>query len=263
MMLDNSLDGEVAFVTGGAAGIGAAIVEALVTHGASVAVLDVAPLDPSRLDRLGDRIDRVRGWIGDVGSSGAIDNACTQAEACFGPISILVNNAGGCGSARCTGILDISDDGWDEVMALNLAAIMRCSRRLVPGMQRLGRGRIINIGSSLMHGQKGGAGTAPALLPYVAAKSGIVGLTRQLAFDLGADGITVNGVVPGLTLPDPESKLAKRFQALPQAEQDRLSGMVPLGRLGTGSDIANAVCFFASPASAYVTGEMLTVAGGA
>lgn len=124
-------------------------------------------------------------------------------------------------------------------------------------------GRIVNITSSLLHGVFGGAATVGARLPYVTAKSGIVGFTKQLANDLGPFGITVNAVAPGFTLPDENARVTKRFHALSPEQQREMTANIPLGRPGTGDDIANAVLFLASPRSAYLTGEVISVSGGA
>ncbi|WP_336964559.1 SDR family NAD(P)-dependent oxidoreductase [Sphingobium aquiterrae] len=253
LCVGNDLSGAVALVTGGAAGIGAAIAGGLAKQGAKVAVVDVQAPAPGA---------DVASWVADVRDSSAVARVCTEVAAALGPISILVNNVGGCGEGRCEGIEDVSDDVWNLVLDLNLGSTMRFCRALVPGMRALGTGRIINIGSSLMHGLFGGVGTAPALLPYVTAKSGIAGLTKQLSYDLGPAGITVNAIVPGLTLPGPEAKITKRFNALPPEEQARLTTGIARGRLGSGDDMVHAALFLASPAAGYISGQLISVTGG-
>lgn len=256
------LEGQVALVTGGAGGIGAVIAGALISRGANVAVVDISepPLDALQARTQGGA--RAFAARADVRDTSAVNDACDQIAAALGPVSILVNNVGGAGGARCTGIEDVTDETWDLIMALNLGSAMRFSRKLVPSMKERRQGRIINIGSSLMSGYFGDTGTASALLPYATAKSGFTGFTRQLAFDLGPFGITVNAVIPGLTLPGPDATITKRFNALPAEHQQRMTANVPLGRLATGEDMANAVCFFASPASSFVSGQLLAVTGG-
>lgn len=256
-----SLEGQVAVITGGAGGIGAAIALEMWEQGASVAIVDIIPSDeavfsnPRGLQRLGV-------WVADVTKTEEVEAFFAQVTEQLGPVTTVVNNVGGCGTARCTGIEDITDEDWDLVLALNLGSVMRLSRSAVPGMKQRGFGRIINIGSGLMRGMFSNPGTVDALLPYATGKSGIEGLTRQLAFDLARLGITVNAVIPGITFPGENSRITKRFKALPAEEQARLMAPIPVGRPGTGEDIAHMVCFLATPAASYITGELVNVSGG-
>jgi 3-oxoacyl-[acyl-carrier protein] reductase len=252
-MMSLALEGRVALVTGGAGGIGAAIVKAFLSKGATVAVVDVneAP------------IAQVRGWRADARDTGAVNATCDEVARTLGPVSILVNNVGGTGSGECTGIEDLTDDVWEQVVSLNLGGIIRFTRKLVPAMKEQRWGRIINVGSSMMHGLFGDAGTAKAVLPYVMVKSAYSGLTKQLAYDLGRYSITVNALVPGLTLAGPDATIAKRFAELPEKVQDRLRRIVPVGRMANGEDMANTACFFASPESDFITAQSVWVTGGA
>ena len=255
------LAGQVAVVTGGAHGIGAAIVRALAAAGASVAVVDI---DGARPDGLNEAdAARVQAWRCDVTRPPEIEAACTAIEAALGAPSILVNNVGGSGATAVADIEKLTDEIWEHILALNLGGMFRFSRRFVPAMKARRDGRIVNITSSLRDGVFGGAATVGARLAYVTAKSAIVGFTKQLAKDLGPFGITVNAVAPGFTLPDENARITQRFRALPPAQQRELTANIPLGRPAAGADIANAVAFLAAPRSAYISGEVITVGGGA
>lgn len=260
--MSHELSGQIAVVSGGAGGIGAAIARTLSAAGADVAIVDInAASDQLKTPtRPGQRI---QAWICDVTKPAAIAATCDAIEATLGSPTILVNNVGGSGSVAAPEIERVTDDLWESIVALNLGAMFRFSRRFVPGMKAKRAGRIVNIASSLLHGVFGGTGTVGARLPYVTAKSGIVGFTKQLAYDLGPFGITVNAVSPGFTLPDEEARVTRRYRALAPEQQRELTANIPLGRPGAGEDIANAVCFLASPRSAYVTGEVISVSGGA
>ena len=247
-------DDHIAVVTGAADGIGAAIARALAARGARVAALDIRPIANS---------ERIRGWTCDVTQSSAVRDACADIVRTLGPVSMLVNNAGGSGAVPVEQVEDLTDAVWDGVLSVNLSSIMRCCRELVPGMKERGYGRIVNVSSTLKDGLYAPLGTLGARLPYVAAKSAIVGLTKQLAKDLGGFGITVNAVAPGLTLPGENARITQRFRALGPDEQRRFAAHIPAGRPGSGDDVANAVLFLLSPASSYVSGEVLTVAGAA
>jgi NAD(P)-dependent dehydrogenase (short-subunit alcohol dehydrogenase family) len=240
------LEGQVAIVTGGAGGIGAAIASRLEAEGARVAALDLC----------GE-------WTCDVNRSADVRIACKAVEEKLGPISILVNNAGGSGATPIEQVEDMTDEAWEAVLSLNLTSIMRTCREVVPGMKQRRYGRIVNLSSTLKDGMFGPLGTLGARLPYVAAKSAIVGLTKQLAKDLGPSGITVNALAPGLTLAGENARITQRFRGLSAEGRKQLTGRIPAGRLGSGDDMANAVLFLASPASGYVNGEVLSVAGGA
>jgi NAD(P)-dependent dehydrogenase (short-subunit alcohol dehydrogenase family) len=257
-------DDQLAVVTGAAGGIGAAIAQALAAGGANLALVDtndvaIEPLMTSA--RKGAQ--RIRAWRCDVTDSRAVREACDRIAAELGPASILVNNVGGSGSHQVEHVEDLTDEVWDHVLSLNLGSIMRFCRSLVPAMKARRYGRIVNVSSTVKDGMVGPPGTIGARIPYVTAKSAIVGMTKQLAKDLGPFGITVNAIAPGFTLPGEEARITRRFRALPPEDQKRLTGGIPVGRPGSGEDMANAVCFLASRRSGYVTGEILAVAGGA
>ncbi len=145
--------------------------------------------------------------------------------------------------------LRMKDDDWDAIMATNLRPAFRLGKAVLRGMMKARRGRIIQIGSVV--GTSGNAGQAN----YAAAKAALIGFTKSLALEVGSRGITVNCVAPGFVDTD-------MTQALPEAQRDALLARIPLGRLGTPDDIANAVAFLASPRAAYITGATLHVNGG-
>ena len=163
-----------------------------------------------------------------------------------GDIAILVNNAG---ITKDNLALRMKDADWDEVMETNLRAVFRLSRAVMRGMMKARWGRIINITSVVA--ESGNAGQAN----YAAAKAGVVGMTKSLARELGSRNITVNCVAPGFIDTD-------MTRALSEAQRTALLAQIPLGRLGSGADVAAAVAYLASPAAAYVTGTVLHVNGG-
>jgi NAD(P)-dependent dehydrogenase (short-subunit alcohol dehydrogenase family) len=257
------LVGRLAVVTGGAEGIGAAIVRGLVADGADVVAVDVKPVDEAALrEARVVETQRIGSVTCDVTSFAAIRDACLRITAEWGPTSILVNNVGGSGSVPAPTLETTTDEVWEHVMTLNIGAALRFSRELVAGMKSLRDGRIINISSSLRDGIPGPSDTMRAPLPYVTAKSALVGFTKQLAIDLGPFGISVNAVAPGLTLPDENARLTQRFRALAPEVQQRLTATIALGRPATGADIAAMVCFLAQPKGAYVSGQVIAVSGG-
>ena len=254
------LQGQLAVVTGAAEGIGAAIARALVNAGADLAAVDVRPVDLAALGAAPEQ--RLQAFACDVTSSVEVAETCRAILKALGPVSILVNNAGGGGNEPCDNIETLTDDQWEHVLSLNLSATMRFCRGVVGSMRAARHGRIVNISSTLRNGFHGAVGTMRGRLPYITAKMALVGLTRQLANDLGAGGITANIVSPGLTLPGPDAKITLRYNALPAEEKHRLTGHIPAGRPATGEDVANAVLFLALPASGYISGQTIDVSGG-
>jgi NAD(P)-dependent dehydrogenase (short-subunit alcohol dehydrogenase family) len=262
-MTQFKFDGRLAVVTGAADGIGAAISKALWEGGASLAAIDIKPVDELKITGGAVAPGQIfQNYLCDATSSDEIVSTCRAIDADLGPTGILVNNVGGGGSDQLNDIETLTDEEWDFVLSLSLGSTMRFCRALVGGMRSRSYGRIINISSSLKEGVFGPVGTVSGRLPYIAAKMGLIGLTKQLSNDLGPSGISVNAVSPGLTLPGEDAKITQRFRSLPPEEQARMYSHIPAGRLATGEDIANAVCFLASEASGYISGETLLVAGG-
>jgi 3-oxoacyl-[acyl-carrier protein] reductase len=149
----------------------------------------------------------------------------------------------------------VTDEEWDRIFAVNVGAAMALSRAVAPGMKRAGAGRIVNISS--------GAGLQASLTgiqAYCSAKHAVVGLTRQLAHELGAFGITVNSVAPGFIRSNPSTE--KQWEAYGEAGQKALVSRIAMKRLGTSDDIANAVIFFASDLAGFINGQIISVDGG-
>ena len=239
------LDGEIALVTGASRGIGAAIADTLAANGAKV--IGTATTE-SGASAIGERL-QAHGGAGralNVTDGAAVEALLEGVAKEFGPISILVNNAG---ITRDQLLLRMKDDDWQTILDTNLTSVYRTSKAVMRGMMKARRGRIINIASVI------GLTGNPGQSNYAAAKAGIIAFSKSLAREIGSRGITVNVVAPGFIDTD-------MTKALPQEQRTALLGQIALGRLGAPDDIAQAVLFLASPAAAYVTGETLHVNGG-
>jgi 3-oxoacyl-[acyl-carrier protein] reductase len=243
--MSHSLQGEIALVTGASRGIGAAIADELAQRGATV--IGTATSE-SGAAAIGERL-AAHGGSGRVlnVTDGAQVEALIDAIAKeFGPVSILVNNAG---ITRDQLLLRMKDDDWQAILDTNLTSVYRTSKAVLRGMMKARKGRIISIASVI--GLTGNPGQAN----YAAAKAGIIAFSKSLAREIGTRGITVNVVAPGFIDTD-------MTRALPEESKQALLGQIALGRLGESNDIAQAVAFLASPAAAYITGETLHVNGG-
>ncbi len=239
-------DGQVVAVSGAGHGLGRAIAEAFAGLGARVFGCAPEGAAVAGVEMAGvDLADRAAGaaWVGAVERAAGV------------PVEVLVNNAGGVAGQAFQPLEAVSDADWDAVVAANLGAAFALSRAAAPGMKRAGRGRIVNISS--------GAGLQASLTgiqAYASAKHAVVGLTRQLAHELGPFGITVNSVAPGLIPSNPAS--AAQWDGYGAAKQAAMLDAIALRRLGTPRDIAHAVLFFASPLADFVNGQVLQVDGG-
>jgi 3-oxoacyl-[acyl-carrier protein] reductase len=239
------LDGEIALVTGASRGIGAAIADTLAAHGAKV--IGTATSDAGA-SAIGERLS-AHGGVGrslNVTDGAAVESVIDTISKEFGPISILINNAG---ITRDQLLMRMKDEDWQAIIDTNLTSVFRTSKAVMRGMMKARKGRIINIASVI--GLTGNPGQAN----YAAAKAGIIAFSKSVAREIGSRGITVNVVAPGFIDTD-------MTKALPDEQRTALLGQIALGRLGAPDDIGQAVLFLASPAAAYITGETLHVNGG-
>ena len=246
-MMEKPLAGEVALVTGASRGIGRAIALALASRGATVVGTATGAAGVAAIDEALKELGAAgRGIALDVSDGAACDAAVADVEGKEGAVTILVNNAG---ITRDTLLLRMKPEDWDAVISTNLGSVFRLSKAVLRGMMKARKGRIVNIASVV--GLIGNPGQAN----YCAAKAGIGGFTRSLAREVASRGITVNVVAPGFIATD-------MTRALPEAQREALAAQIPLGRLGTPEDIAEAVCFLAGPGAAWITGETVNVNGG-
>jgi len=242
------LAGKSALVTGGARGIGRAIVIRLATQGADVAFsyrgnAEAAAATVGEVEALGRRALAIQGDASNPETADGLVKATLEA---FGKVDILVNNAG---ITRDDLIMRMSLDAWRSVLETNLFGAFYAIKAVTRPMLKARSGRIINISS--VSGQAGQTGQAN----YSAAKAGLIGLTKATARELASRGITCNAVAPGFVL-------TELTQDLPQPLQDEINARTPLGRFGTPEEIADAVAFLASDEAAYITGQVLAVDGG-
>ena len=253
--MTNSSRLEHAVITGANRGIGAAIAHALAPTGATI----------SLLGRNREALEKVAAELGtetsvavtDVTDGASVQAAFAQAKAKFGPVTILVNNAGQARSAP----LHVGDESlWNEMLAVNLGSVYRCIRCVLPDMLQAGRGRIINIASTA------GLTGYPYVTAYCAAKHGVIGLTRALAIELARKNITVNAVCPGYT----DTDLSRDAIAAIQAKTGRSEADVravftahnPQGRMVTSEEVAQTVLWLCTNEVASITGQSIAVAGG-
>jgi NAD(P)-dependent dehydrogenase (short-subunit alcohol dehydrogenase family) len=243
------LDGKIAFVTGGARGIGRAIVEKFAAEGAAVTFADVEAEagreTAAEVSAAGRPVQFVRA---DITSESDVRKAIDGVTARHGTVDILVNNAGINAYFDAT---EMTQGDWDRVFAVDLKGAWLCAKYGLPSMKRAGRGSIVNIAS--IHANL----TIAGMFPYAAAKSGLVGLTRSLALEYGPVGIRVNAVLPGYT----RTRLVEEWmarQADPAETERRTLANHPLRRIATPAEIANLVAFVASDEASAITGASLS-----
>ena len=246
-MNPGELQGRVSFVTGASRGIGRGIALALSARGSDLVLggrkRDDLEQVAAECETLGVRCRAIPMDLVDASSIAAWASEALKA---FGRVDHLVNNAG----ITVDGLLlRMKREDWDRVLTVNLTGAFETTRAVLPAMVRARYGRIVNISSVV--GLMGNPGQAN----YCAAKAGLLGFTKSLAREVASRSITVNAVAPGFI--DTEMT-----QALQEEARDRMSGLIPLGRLGTPADVAAGVAFLLSPGAAYITGEVLNISGG-
>src|SRR5690349_21222915 len=248
-----AFDGKTVIVTGGAHGFGRAIAVAFAERGARVWACDVLGQELRDTKALAGPSCTAR--LVDVTDKSAVDDFVREAAAESGQVDILVNNAGGVLGQTGRPLEEISPRDWQRIFDVNVTGAFYCAQAVAPRMKAARAGRIVNISS--------GAGLGISLTgiqAYAAAKAAQIGLTRQLAHELGAWGITVNNIAPGFVRSNPTTE--RQWESYGEAGQRELVERIALKRLGTPDDIAHAVLFFASEYSGWITGKVLSVDGG-
>ena len=240
------LTGKVALVTGGASGIGRAAVDGLAAEGAAIGVVDRN--EAGARDAAASIAAKVPSTAeaADLGDEKQVAASFAQIVAALGEIDILVNCAG---IDTTSPVAEMPTEMWDEMLRVNLRSVFLCSRAVLPAMRRKGWGRIISIASQLAH--KGGASMAH----YCAAKAGVIGFTRSLAYEAIADGITVNAICPGPI----DTPL---LRGIPQAWLDAKRKELPIGRFGRPDEVAPTIVMLATAAGSYYVGATLNMNGG-
>ena len=251
----NRLVDRNAMVTGAAQGMGLTIARSLFLEGARVFLLDIneesavaaaKEMDPSGMRAVGRR--------GDVTTRSDVQARVRELQTLWGSVDILVNNAGG--ALHTPHLLEeIQEKDWNLVVDVNLKGTFFCCQAVIPEMAKKGKGVIVNMSALAGHWRASLAG-----VQYVAAKAGVEGLTRQLAYDWGKAGIRVNAIAPTVTLTG--DRIQGLWEAKSEGEKGKVLSAIPLGRLGTMEEVASTVVFLASDESSFITGITLDVNGG-
>lgn len=244
-----------AIVTGGARGMGLAIAKALVQEGSRVAILDIDEKGVAEAAKqLDEKQDRVIGRKIDVTKRSDVHPFVQEMKRLWGSVDILVNNAGG--ALNTPYVLDeIQEKDWNLVVDVNLKGAFLCCQAVIPEMVKQRGGVIVNISALAGHWRASLAG-----VQYTAAKAGVEGLTRQLAYDWGKAGIRVNAVAPTVTMTG--DRIQSLWDNKSEEEKKKILSNIPLGRLGTPEEVASVVVFLASDESSYITGITIDVSGG-
>ncbi len=241
------LDGKIVLVTGASRGIGKAIALTLGAAGATVIGTATSEAGANNIFKmLNDKKMSGKGIVLDVTDNEQISNLDEIIKKDFGSVDILVNNAG---ITRDNILLRMKEDEWDDIINTNLSSIYKMSKTVLRGMIKKRSGRIISITSVV--GVMGNVGQSN----YAAAKAGMIGFTKSLAREVGIRGITVNAIAPGFIETDMTDSLA-------EDQIESLASQIPMGRLGTAEEVAQAVLFLASSSGSYITGQTIHVNGG-
>ena len=241
------LSGHHIFVTGGAKGIGEAIVRDCLAEGAKVSFVDIDVKNGEKLvTELGSSVKFVQA---SVASFAELSKAFTEVTAAFGEVTGVVNNAGVNSHADP---VTMTDQEWEDFFAIDMKPVWLTAKLALPAMRKAGKGSIVNIGS--IHGKL----TYPGFFPYGAAKSAVLGLTRNLALDEGKHEIRVNTVSPGYILTD----LTKGWLSAEDGRTERANSIQPLGRMGQPVEVAKVVTFLLSDKATYISGSDWAVDGG-
>jgi len=234
---DDRFAGRVALVTGGSSGIGAATVRRLLAEGAKVASLDLG----------GDAPDGALALAGDVSDSAQVDAAVARATSELGPIDVLVCSAGITGASIPT--VDVTDEEWRRVMAIDADGVFFCNRAVLPGMVERGYGRIVNVAS--IAGKEGN----PMAAAYSAAKAAVIAMTKAIGKDVSRSGVLVNCIAPAVI----ETPM---LGGMTQEHVTYMVERIPMGRMGTADEVASLACWLASEECSFSTGATYDISGG-
>ena len=241
------LDGKLVLVTGATRGIGKAIALTLGAAGATVIGTATSESGSDNISKIfAENKISGKGMKLDVTDNDQVSNLVKNIGEDFGSVDILVNNAG---ITRDNILLRMKEDEWEDIINTNLSSIYKMSKSVLRGMIKKRSGRIISITSVV--GVMGNAGQSN----YAAAKAGIIGFTKSLAREVGVRGVTVNAIAPGFIETD-------MTDSLPDDQKEALASQIPMGRLGTPNEVAQAVLFLAGESGSYITGQTIHVNGG-
>jgi 3-oxoacyl-[acyl-carrier protein] reductase len=245
------LEGKVAIVTGAARGIGEAIAETFADHGAHIAFTYVSESSAAKASALEERLIakgvKAKAYRSNAGDYAQCEQFVNDVISQFGNIDVCVNNAG---ISKDNLLLRITPEQWDDVMQINLNSVFNMTKLVMRPMMKARKGSIINMSSII--GIRGNAGQSS----YAASKAGIIGFTKSIALELGGRNIRCNAIAPGFIETDMTHYLKEGEAAKAFLEK------IPLGRFGTGEEIANTTLFLASDMSSYITGQVISTCGG-